>query len=197
MPDHEPSPREKAQRQRLLLAAVALGIGLVAMLLFAPKPTLGARLNTGHMAAFVYKPEPVAMPDFKFLDGAGKELSFKTFTGKVVLLNLWATWCAPCRKEMPHLDRLQAELGSERFEVVAIAVDRSGVNGARKFLDQIGNKTLGLYADPSARLASELKVLGLPATLLIDAEGREVGRLLGPAEWASEDAKALVRSVLR
>jgi thiol-disulfide isomerase/thioredoxin len=199
MAEHEPSPREKAQRQRMLLTAIALAIGLVAMLLFAPRPTLGqtSKLNKGHMAAFVYKPEPAPIPEFKFVDGENKPLAFKDFTGKVVLLNLWATWCAPCRKEMPDLDRLQAELGSDKFEVVAISVDRSGVNGARKFLDQIGTKRLALYADPSARLASELKVIGLPATLLIDAEGREVGRLLGPAEWASDDAKALVKSVIR
>ena len=95
---------------------------------------------------------------------------------------------------MPDLDRLQAELGSETFEVVAISVDRAGLAGARKFLEQTGTKKLALYADPTAKLANELRVIGLPATLLIDKQGREIGRLLGPAEWASDDAKRLVMS---
>lgn len=193
------TPQQKAQQRRMLLAAAALAIGVVAMLMLGVKPSLGqaSKLNAGHMAAFVFKPEPPALPDFKFVDGSGKERSLSEWKGRVVLLNLWATWCAPCRKEMPDLDKLQAELGSDKFEVVAISVDRSGVNGAKKFLEQVGVTKLTLYADPSAKLAAELKVLGLPATILIDGAGREVGRLLGPAEWASEDAKALVKSAIR
>lgn len=193
------TPQQKAQQRRMLLAAVALAIGVVAMLLLGVKPSLGqpAKLNTGHMAAFVFKPEPPALADFKFVDGSGKERSLGEWKGRVVLLNLWATWCAPCRKEMPDLDKLQAQIGSDKFEVVAISVDRSGVNGAKKFLEQVGVTKLTLYADPTAKLAGELKVLGLPATLLIDAEGREIGRLLGPAEWASDEAKALVASAIR
>lgn len=192
------TPQQKAQQRRMLLAAAALAIGVVAMLLLGVKPSLGqpTKLNVGHMAAFVYKPEPPVLSDFKFVDGTGKERSLSEWKGRVVLINLWATWCAPCRKEMPDLDKLQAELGSDKFEVVAISVDRSGVNGAKKFLEQIGVTKLALYADPTAKLAGELKVLGLPATLLVDAEGREIGRLLGPADWASDDAKALVRSVV-
>ena len=199
MAGHDMSPREKAQQKRLLLVAIALALGVAAMMLLGVKPSVGqpAKLNTGHMAAFVYKPEPVALNDFKFVDGTGKERMFAEWKGRVVLLNLWATWCAPCRKEMPDLDKLQAELGSDKFEVVAISVDRSGVNGAKKFLGEVGVAKLALYADPTAKLASELKVLGLPATLLIDAEGREVGRLLGPAEWAGDDAKALIKPLIR
>lgn len=199
MAGHDMSPREKAQQKRLLLVAIALALGVAVMMLLGVKPSVGqpAKLNTGHMAAFVYKPEPVALSDFKFVDGTGKDRTFSEWKGRVVLLNLWATWCAPCRKEMPDLDKLQAELGSDKFEVVAISVDRSGVNGAKKFLGEVGVAKLALYADPTAKLASELKVLGLPATLLVDAEGREVGRLLGPAEWAGDDAKALIKSLIR
>ena len=154
-------------------------------------------LSVGEMAKFVFKKAPEPLPDFTFLDGAGKERSLKDWRGRVVLLNIWATWCLPCRKEMPDLERLQAELGSTTFEVVALSVDRGGLEASKKFLDQIKVTKLGLYADPSGRAGSTLKVIGMPATLLIDAEGREIGRLLGPAEWHSEDAKALVRAVVK
>jgi thiol-disulfide isomerase/thioredoxin len=149
------------------------------------------------MAAFVFRKEPEALLAFSFQDGTGRERTLADWRGRIVLLNLWATWCVPCRKEMPALDRLQAEMGSDRFEVVAVSVDRSGVQGARKFLDETKVGRLALYADPSARLAATLRAIGLPATLLIDAEGREVGRLLGPAEWDGEDAKRLIRAMLK
>ena len=154
-------------------------------------------LSVGEMAKFVFKKAPEPLPEFTFLDGAGKERSLKDWRGRVVLLNIWATWCLPCRKEMPDLERLQAELGSDKFEVVALSVDRGGLEASKKFLDQIKVTKLGLYADPSSRASSTLKIIGMPATLLIDAEGREIGRLLGPAEWHSEDAKALVRAVVK
>ena len=168
----------------------------------APRQSLPAGpganpLSVGEMAKFVFKKAPEPLPDFTFLDGAGKERSLKDWRGRVVLLNIWATWCLPCRKEMPDLERLQAELGSTTFEVVALSVDRGGLEASKKFLDQIKVTKLGLYADPSGRAGSTLKVIGMPATLLIDAEGREIGRLLGPAEWHSEDAKALVRAVVK
>jgi thiol-disulfide isomerase/thioredoxin len=148
------------------------------------------------MAAFVFRKEPEALPEVKFQDAESKERTVAQWRGKVVLLNLWATWCVPCRKEMPALDRLQQELGSDKFEVVAISVDRKGIEGARKFLDETRVGKLALYVDSSTRLLSDLKAVGLPATLLIDTEGREIGRLLGPAEWDSEDAKRLIRAAL-
>jgi hypothetical protein len=97
---------------------------------------------------------------------------------------------------MPSLDRLQKDLGSDRFEVVAISVDRKGAEASRKFLADTGVERLALYVDPTARMSAELKVVGLPATLLVDAQGREVGRLLGPAEWDSDEAKRLIRAVV-
>ena len=191
-------PHLKAQRTRILWAAVALAIALLVMMFFGKTPTLGqAQLNTGHMAAFVFKPGPADLPPIKFVDAKGEARTLAEWKGRTVLLNLWATWCAPCRKEMPDLDKLQAELGGDKFEVVALGVDRGGVKAAEKFLEQVGSKKLALYVDGTARIATELRVIGLPATLLIDAEGREVGRLLGPAEWASDDAKALIRSIMR
>lgn len=149
------------------------------------------------MAAFLFRKTPEVLPEVKFQDRNGKELTLADWKGKVVLLNLWATWCLPCRKEMPALERLQAQLGSDRFEVVAVSVDRTGLAGARKFLEETKIEKLALYADPTARMASNLRAAGLPATLLIDGEGREVGRLLGPAEWDSADAKKLIGSLLK
>ncbi|MDX2202458.1 MAG: TlpA disulfide reductase family protein [Hyphomicrobiaceae bacterium] len=154
-------------------------------------------LSQGHMAAFVFKKAPEALPELKFQDGQGRELTLAAFRGKVVLLNLWATWCLPCRKEMPALDRLQGELGSDKFEVVALSVDRTGIAGARRFLDETKVEKLAVYADPSARLTSPLRATGLPTTLLIDADGREVGRLIGPAEWDSAEAVRLIKAVMR
>jgi thiol-disulfide isomerase/thioredoxin len=153
-------------------------------------------LSTGQMAAFVFKKAPEPLPDLVFLDGAGAQRSLKDWQGKVVLLNLWATWCAPCRKEMPALDRLRAALGSDKFDVVALSVDRTGLEGAKKFLDQINVQSLELYADPTAKISSQLRVAGLPATLLLDREGREIGRLTGPAEWDSAEAKRLIQAAL-
>jgi len=165
--------------------------------LTAPSGPGSNALSQGHMAAFVFKKEPEAVPEVRFQDGNGAEKTLADWRGKVVLVNLWATWCAPCRKEMPALDHLQKELGSSKFEVVAISIDRTGLPGARKFLDETGVRDLALYADPTTKLSSVLRAVGLPVTVLIDAQGREIGRLVGPAEWDSEDAKRLIRAVMQ
>ena len=166
----------------------------------APAPAAGEDASgpgRSELAAFVFRKEPEVLPEIKFQDGDGRERSLADWRGKVVLLNLWATWCLPCRKEMPALDRLQATLGSDQFQVVAISVDRTGLAGAKKFLEETKTPSLAVYADPTARLASSLRAAGLPATLLIDKEGREIGRLLGPAEWDGEAARHLIQSALR
>jgi len=163
----------------------------------APSGPGSNALSQGQMAAFVFRAARADLPEVKFEDATGKERTLADWKGKVVLLNLWATWCLPCRKEMPALDRLQQELGSEAFEVVALSVDRAGLGGARKFLDEAKVGKLALYADPSARMGSTLRTTGLPATLLIDREGREIGRLLGPAQWDGEDARRLIRWALK
>jgi thiol-disulfide isomerase/thioredoxin len=116
--------------------------------------------------------------------------------GRVVLINLWATWCAPCRKEMPDLAKLQQELGSDQFEVVAISVDRKGAEASSAFLKETGSDTLKLYVEPTTKIVSELQSAGLPATILVDRQGREIGRLLGPAHWAAPEAFALVKAAL-
>lgn len=153
-------------------------------------------LATGAMTTFVFKATSEPLPDIQFLNASGTEKTLASLRGKVVLLNVWATWCAPCREEMPGLDRLQSQLGSDKFEVVALAVDKNGVEGAKKFLSDIRATSLGVYADPTAKEGTRLKVIGMPTTILIDAEGREIGRLIGPAKWDSEDAKRLIEAQL-
>ncbi len=155
------------------------------------------KLNVGQMTAFVFKKSPEPLPEISFTNAEGKAMSLSDFKGRTVLLNLWATWCAPCRKEMPDLDKLQKDLGSASFEVVALSVDRQGIDTARKFLDSIKIENLKLYIDPTARAASTLRAVGMPTTILIDKEGREIGRLVGPAEWHSPDAKRLVEASLK
>jgi thiol-disulfide isomerase/thioredoxin len=130
------------------------------------------------------------------LDDGSAALALEELGGPAVV-NLWATWCAPCRHEMPALDRLQAAMGSDKFEVVALSLDKDGVDKARKFLGEIKVSHLNFYIDPTGREGFNLKPVGLPTTLLIDAEGREIGRLAGPAEWDSEAAKALISAQLK
>ncbi len=155
-----------------------------------------ARYSVGEMITFVASSEPKDLPEIRFIDGDGAETSLAGWRGKVVLLNLWATWCAPCRKEMPMLDGLQAELGGDQFDLVAISIDRGGLEKPGKFLEEIGIKNLKLYNNSSGRLASSLKAFGMPTTLLINREGKEIGRLVGPAEWDSEEALALIKAAI-
>jgi thiol-disulfide isomerase/thioredoxin len=151
-------------------------------------------LATGPMTTFVFKKEREALPDIAFLDADGKSVSLKDWRGKTVLLNLWATWCAPCREEMPALQRLEKALGSDTFQVVAVAIDKAGLEGARRFFKDNKIDGLKLFADPTARDGTELRVIGMPTSILIDAEGREIGRLVGPAGWDSEEAKRLIEA---
>ena len=162
----------------------------------AAPAAIGKDLATGALAAFLIKPERKPVPDIAFQDGQGKTLKISQWKGRVALVNLWATWCAPCRKEMPDLAKLQAELGSKDFEVVAISVDRKGVDASSAFLKETGADNLALYVEPTTTVVNELQALGLPSTLLIDREGREIGRLVGPADWASPEAQTLIKAAL-
>ncbi len=201
-----------AMRHSALWGALALAVGAVAIYVTMQRPSNGPSDGPSQtvassgasstapasapIGAFVRKPVPQALPNVTFQNELGQPVTLESFRGRVILLNLWATWCIPCRKEMPALDRLQAAVGSNDFEVVALSIDRSGVAGARKFLDSIGVSKLKLYADPSAKLGNELKAIGLPTTLLIDRQGREIGRLIGPAEWDDPQSKALVAAAV-
>lgn len=168
----------------------------------APAPALPAGsglsrdLATGSLAAFLIHPEPKPLADLQFQDGTGKALKLSDFKGRVVLLNLWATWCAPCRKEMPDLAKLEKEMGSDQFEVVAVSVDRKGAEASAAFLKETGVDNLKLYVEPSTRIVNDVQSAGLPASLLVDREGRELGRILGPADWGGPEAQALVKAAL-
>jgi thiol-disulfide isomerase/thioredoxin len=148
-------------------------------------------------AAFNFAPtEPKPAPDLTFLDAEGNEVRLADFQGEVVVLNLWATWCAPCRREMPSLDRLQAKYGGAGLEVIALSLDRGDVAKVREFFEELEITSLAVYHDPTARAGRELGAPGLPTTVVMDRAGREVGRLLGPAEWDSEEALAVIKALL-
>lgn len=157
-------------------------------------------LAKGDVAAFALATDPRRLPPLAFTDGTGKAVTLADFRGRVVLLNLWATWCVPCRKEMPALDRLQATLGGPAFEVVAVNLDTRDPEKPRAFLSEIGVKALGFYADPATGTFQALRAVGrgfgLPTTILVDRDGCELGFLAGPAEWGGADAEALVRAAL-
>jgi thiol-disulfide isomerase/thioredoxin len=148
-------------------------------------------------AAAITTGEPKPVPGLRFFDLEGRETSVDAFRGEVVVLNLWATWCAPCREEMPSLSRLQARFADAPVRVVALSVDRAPAERVKEFMDTVGVSNLSVYRDPTVKAARLLKVLGLPATLLLDREGREVGRVLGIAEWDGAAAVAAVDRLLQ
>jgi thiol-disulfide isomerase/thioredoxin len=159
-----------------------------------------APLARGEVAAVKMSEEARRVPALAFKDEAGSPRALADWRGRVVLLNLWATWCVPCRKEMPALDELQGKLGSDRFEVVTVNIDTRDPDKPKTWLKEAGISRLAYYADPSAKVFQELKAvgkaIGMPTTLLLDAEGCEIAALAGPAEWASEDAIRLVQAAL-
>jgi len=157
-----------------------------------------APLARGEVAAINIAAEPKRLPELTFTDAAGQPRRLADFQGRTVLLNLWATWCVPCRKEMPALDALQGKLGDDTFQVVAVNIDTRNLDKPKAWLEEIGIKRLGYYADPSAKVFQELKAvgkaIGMPTTLLVDPQGCELGVLAGPAEWASDDAVKLIEA---
>jgi thiol-disulfide isomerase/thioredoxin len=209
----QPTPSTKRRRAVIALsAAVAVVAGLAIYGIGAmqrnpadaacrPAAELAKRLAPlahGEVAAINIATEPRRLPDLAFTDAAGKPRTLADFRGRTVLLNLWATWCVPCRKEMPALDALQAKLGDDKFEVVAVNIDTRNLDKPKAWLSEVGVKRLDYFADPSAKAFQDLKAigkaLGMPTTLLVDPQGCELGTLAGPAEWASDDALKLVET---
>jgi thiol-disulfide isomerase/thioredoxin len=139
-------------------------------------------------------PKPVINVRYETEDGSRGEM--EDFRGKVILVNVWATWCVPCREEMPTLDALQAELGGDRFEVVALSIDRAGSPVVRRFYDEIGVTNLRMYVDKTMLSMTALRTVGLPTTILIDAQGQELGRLVGPAEWDEPEMVSFLREFI-
>ena len=158
-------------------------------------------LVQGEVAAVAIANAPKSLPLLAFKDGGGTPRSLADWRGRTVLVNLWATWCVPCRKEMPALDALQAKLGGADFEVVSINIDTRDPDKPKDWLKNAGVNTLAYYADNSAKVFQDLKAIGkafgMPTTLIVDPNGCELAYLAGPAEWASDDAVNLVTAALR
>jgi len=159
-----------------------------------------APLARGEVAAVKIAKSGLKVPGLAFQDATGKSLTLGDWRGRTVLLNLWATWCVPCRKEMPALDALQQKLGSPDFEVVAVNIDTRDPDKPKAFLKELGISKLAYYADPSAKTFQDLKEIGrafgMPTTMLVDKQGCELGTIAGPAEWASDDAVKLIQAAL-
>jgi len=159
-----------------------------------------APLVRGEVAALSVSHRPFRVPDVAFNDAEGRTRSLKDWRGRTVLLNLWATWCVPCRKEMPALDALEGDLGGAQFEVIAVNIDTRDPKKPLTFLKEVGATHLAYYSDPSAKAFQDLKLagkaFGMPTTLIVDPSGCEIGEMAGPAEWASADGLKLVRAVL-
>ena len=197
----------------LALAVVLYQVGLETPAENALAPTAGQAPAPGANAApipAVQTPAPEVMefpfdlldpprplPELRFVDGEGRPLTPADFRGKVILLNIWATWCIPCLREMPTLDRLEAKLGGPDFQVVVLSIDTAGVAVVKKFYKALKLKALGIYVDRTTRARVALGIAGIPTTLLIDRQGREIGRFAGPAEWDDTPAIEFIRRYLK
>jgi thiol-disulfide isomerase/thioredoxin len=199
-------------RHRLLIAATMAASAVVLLLVGleygsrVTSPETAVRQSTtatvstgsasGNQLALSVFDQPHALPEVRFQDDQGRDLTLGDFQGRVVVLNVWATWCVPCRKEMPTLDRLQSRLGGKDFLVVALSIDRKGVEAVKGFYQEVGIENLAIYVDPSGRGSRGLGLPGVPTTLLIDQEGREVARKMGEAEWDGPEMVSLVERTI-
>lgn len=152
-------------------------------------------LDAGEVAVELHA-NPRRVVDLRFTDAKGQPTDMAAYRGRVVLLNIWATWCAPCREELPTLDALQAQLGGPGFEVVALSIDQQGLAVARPFLERLGATHLKAYADTFGEATARYSATGVPLVLVIDAQGREIGRRLGRAKWDNPATVALMRSLI-
>jgi thiol-disulfide isomerase/thioredoxin len=157
-------------------------------------------LAHGEVAAVKVADEARKLPDLAFRDASGEPKSLADWRGRTVLLNLWATWCVPCRREMPALDALQDKLGAPDFEVVAVNIDTRNLDKPKNWLREVGVDHLAYYSDANAKVFQDLKAIGkaigMPTTLIVDPNGCELASLAGPAEWASDDGAKLVGAAL-
>jgi thiol-disulfide isomerase/thioredoxin len=179
-------------RSAVLYAALAL----TANTALADTPALET-LRTGDMMKLGFEAVPKAVPDIPFADAEGGLHHLSDYQGKYVVLNFWATWCTPCRSEMATLDKLQGEMGSDRFAVLPIATLRNTVAGVQKFFAEDGVKNLQVRIDPDAALARQMGVMGLPVTVILNPQGQEIARLIGQADWDSDSAKAIFTALLK
>ncbi|WP_426439841.1 thiol:disulfide interchange protein TlpA [Bradyrhizobium genosp. P] len=160
-----------------------------------------APLAHGEVAALTMATTPLQLPDLTFEDANGQPKKLSDWRGKTVLVNLWATWCVPCRREMPALDSLQTKLGGKDFEVVAINIDTRDPDKPKNFLKEANLTNLGYFSDQKAKVFQDLKnigkALGMPTSVLVDAKGCEIANIAGPAEWSSDDALKLVKAAVQ
>lgn len=183
--------------KKLLLALVYTALTTGANPALAADVDIITPLVSGDMKklAIHSAPKATSTAAFDLADDAGRA-TLEDYRGKYVLVNFWATWCAPCRKEMPHLSKLQTDLGGDDFEVLTIATGRNSPTGIRKFFEEIGVTNLPRHQDPKQALASQMAIFGLPITVLIDPEGREIARLRGDADWAGESAQKIIKALI-
>ena len=208
-------PRRNSARYAMIAAAVIAVLGLAAVYGIPGLPGNGADAACAPAAATARRIAPLAhgevaavnvdrdsqrVPGLSFKDASGGEKTLADWKGRVVLLNLWATWCVPCRKEMPALAALEQKLGGPNFEVVAVNIDTRDTDKPKAWLKDAGVTGLAYYSDASAHVFQELKAvgkaIGMPTSLIVDGAGCEIASLAGPAEWSSGDALALVRASL-
>ncbi len=176
-----------------LYTAFALGANTA----FAENPNYAqiTPLLNGDMKKLNFHSDPKDVSNLSFVDENGQEFAFADYTGKYVLVNFWATWCAPCRKEMPGLSELQTQLQSDTFEVVTLATGRNSPAAIADFFDKIKVSNLPKFQDPKQRIAREMAILGLPMTIILSPDGQEIARLRGDADWASQDAIAVLSAL--
>ena len=170
-------------------------LGLLANIGHAETVDLEA-LRVGDMRKLTFHSAPIAGSDVAFMSEDGIEMTLADFNGKHIVLNFWATWCAPCRKEMPELSALQTDLGGEKFQVVTVATGRNPLPAMQKFFDEIGIDNLPLHTDARQSFARSMGVLGLPVTLIMDPDGNEIARLQGDADWHSDSAVAIITTLI-
>ena len=160
-----------------------------------------APLAHGEVAALTMATVPLRLPDLAFEDAEGRPKKLSDWRGRTVLVNLWATWCLPCRKEMPALENLQTRLGGPNFEVVAVNIDTRDPEKPKNFWKEVNLTRLGYFSDQKAKVFQDLKAigraLGMPTSVLVDGEGCEIATIAGPAEWDSEDAVKLITAAVR
>ena len=195
----ESRARRKWPPLRIVIAAFAwLALAISALgIYYATLPDGDATPAAPARFSFPLHTAPKPLPEISFQDGQGGMHTLADFRGRAVLLNIWATWCVPCRKEMPALDRLQQKLGGPAFQVVVLSIDTEGVAAVRRFYDEVGIRALAIYVDPTTRASDKLGVIGIPTTLLVDPQGREVARRTGQAEWDGAEPVALIQKYLQ
>jgi len=179
--------------RQFLFAVLYTALGVGANAAFAADI---ASLREGSMMKLAVLDAPAEVSTTAFTDRDGGEHLLSDWKGRITLVNFWATWCAPCRKELPALDALNRDLGGTDFAVVTIAAGRNALPGITRLFDEVGVKTLPVYLDPKLQLSRDMGVMGLPVSLLLDRNGREIARMSGDAEWDSESARAIIAALI-